>query len=176
MDQLLSSTFDLTAINQTEVSIYRYIAMFLSVIGLVKTNFLVSTFFHAPNAAYAVSQTDQDLTDSLITSLETIRDGLHSFASSLNIVSTFVPDSTQKLIDYSPQFHFSMFTASLFLQSSLLALVFKYMTTALLLGVSFVDVLKSFLDMVLIGMVPDFLITTVPLYLSYLRVYELQYA
>ncbi len=107
--------------------------------------------------------------------MESIRDGFHSFATSLNLISTFIPDNTHKQIDYSSQFVFSMFTGSLFVQASLLALVLKYLTTAIFLQVNYLDILTSLLNMVVIGMVPDILITTVPLYLNYRRLYDITY-
>lgn len=163
------------AYDQVWVDVFRYLGMALSIIGVFKTNFVVTTFFNAPNQAYAQTQASYDLTDKLIKSMESIRDGFHSFATSLNLVSTFIPDNTHKLVDYSPQFVFSMFSASVFVQASLLALVLKYLTTAIFLQVNYLDILTSLLNMLVIGMIPDVLITTVPLYLNYRRLYDITY-
>ena len=168
-------TYLVEGYDETAISVFKYLAMFLSVIGFFKTNFVTTTYFSAPNQAYKASQADYDLTDSLIKSLESVRDGFHSFVSGLNVISTFIPDGRHKQIDYSYQFVFSMFTGSIFLHASLLALTAKYLTTAVFLGVAAGDVLNSLLKMMVIGMVPDFLVTTVPLYLNYRRLYEIQH-
>ena len=128
-------TYLVEGYDETTIAVFRYIAMFLSVIGLFKTNFITTTYFSAPNEAYKYSQEDYELTDSIIKSMETVKDGFHSFVSGVNVVSTIISDSSHAQLDYSPQFVFSMFTASLFLHSSLLALVFKYLATALFLKV-----------------------------------------
>ncbi len=107
--------------------------------------------------------------------MEIIRDGFHSFVSGLNVVSTFIPDGSHKSLDYSYEFVFSMFTGSIFLHASLLALTFKYLTTALFLGVEPLEVLKTFLQMTVVGIIPDFIVTAVPLYLNYRRLYEIQH-
>ncbi len=167
-------TYLVEGYDETVISVFKYLSMFLSVIGFFKTNFVTTTYFSAPNMAYKASQADYDLTDALIKSLETVRDGFHSFVSGMNVVSTFIPDGTHKEIDYSYQFVFSMFTGSIFLQASLLALTAKYLTTAVFLGVDMMQILNSLLRMVVIGMVPDFLVTSVPLYLNYRRLYEIQ--
>ena len=118
---------------------------------------------------------DAVLTDTLIQGMESLRDGYHSFATTLNSGSTFVPDSTMTQIDYSTQFFFSIFTGSIFLQASLFALVCKYMTQEIFSGTSIFNVFVSFFDMVVIGMIPDFAVTTVPLYLNYRRLWDLEY-
>ena len=161
--------------DETVISVFKYLSMFLSIIGFFKTNFLTTTYFNAPNMAYKVSQEDYDLTDALISNLEVVRDGFHSFVSGLNVISTFIPDGSHKSLDYSYEFIFSMFTGSVFLHASLLALTAKYLTTALFLGIDTVEVLRSFLKMVVIGIVPDILVTSVPLYLNYRRLYEIQH-
>ncbi len=161
--------------DETVISVFKYLSMFLSVIGFFKTNFITTTFFSAPNMAYKASQADYDLTDSIIKSMETVRDGFHSFVSGMNVISTFIPDDSHKEIEYSYQFVFSMFTGSIFLHASLLALTAKYLTTAVFLGVDAIEILKSLLRMVVIGMIPDFIVTSVPLYLNYRRLYEIQH-
>ena len=161
--------------DETAISVFKYVAMFLSVIGFFKTNFVTTTYFSAPNMAYKASQADYDLTDKLIKSLESVRDGFHSFVSGLKVISTFIPDGSHKGLDYSYQFLFSILTGSIFLHASLLALTAKYLTTAVFLGVATTDVLNSLLKMVVIGMLPDFLVTTVPLYLNYMRLYSIQH-
>ncbi len=128
-------TYLVEGYDENAIAIFRFIAMFLSVIGYLKTNFITTTYFSAPNEAYKYSQADYELTDSIIKSMETVKDGFHSFVSGVNVVSTIISDSSHAQLDYSPQFVFSMFTASIFLQSSLLALVFKYLSTALFLKV-----------------------------------------
>ena len=168
-------TYLVEGYDETVISVFKYLSMFLSVIGFFKTNFITTTYFSAPNMAYKVSQADYDLTDSIIKSMETVRDGFHSFVSGMNVISTFIPDGAHKEIDYSYQFVFSMFTGSIFLHASLLALTAKYLTTAVFLGVDTMEILKSLVRMVVIGMVPDFLVTSVPLYLNYRRLYEIQH-
>ena len=168
-------TYLVEGYDETVISIFKYLSMFLSVIGFFKTNFVTTTYFSAPNMAYKASQADYDLTDSIIKSMETVRDGFHSFVSGMNVISTFIPDASHKDIDYSYQFVFSMFTGSIFLHASLLALTAKYLTTAVFLGVDPMEILKSLVRMVVIGMVPDFLVTSVPLYLNYRRLYEIQH-
>ena len=151
----------------------RYLAMFLSVIGLFKTNFVTASFFDAPQPITGTAT--NALTENLIQSMEAIRDGFHSFTSTVNLSTTLIQDPTISQLDYATEFMFAMFAGSLFLQTSMLALVFKYLTQSIVLGVSFLSVTVSFIDMFVIGMIPDIAITTVPLYLNYLRLWDLQY-
>ncbi len=52
--------------DETTISVFKYVAMFLSIIGFFKTNFVTTTYFAAPNMAYKYSQADYDLTDTII--------------------------------------------------------------------------------------------------------------
>ena len=159
-----------TAYDPTWFAIFKYCSMLLSAVGIFKTNFVTTTFFSAP---LGYSAADYALTDSLIQGMESIRDGYHSFATQTNLATTFVPDLTMKSVSYASQFAFSMFTGSLFVQATILALVCKYMTTAIMLGQPLASIGSSLLNMVVIGMLPDVLVTTLPLYFNYRRLYDL---
>ena len=42
-------TYLVEGYDETAISVFKYLAMFLSVIGFFKTNFVTTTYFSAPN-------------------------------------------------------------------------------------------------------------------------------
>ena len=101
--------------------------------------------------------------------MEKVRDGFHSFATAITFGTTVTPDSTLASKDYVPDYTFTLFTTSAFIQFAMVALVCKYLFEAMFLKVGFTSLLTSFLQMVLVGVIPDILVTTLPLGLNYWR-------
>ena len=63
----------------------------------------------------------------------------------------------------------TVLTVSLISHGSMIAIVGKYLADALFSGVAFGSVLESFMQMIVVGIFPDFLVTTVPLALNCAR-------
>ena len=62
-----------------------------------------------------------------------------------------------------------MFVASLTGHLTLVGVAFKYLSEAMIKGVPFGDVLQSIMQMLVIGELPDFIVSTLPLFFNYAR-------
>ncbi len=152
----------LTGVDQNTM---KYIALGVSFLGVLKSNFISQTFFTAPSYSLA----DMALTAELINNLEMIRDGYHSFANTMTFATAATPDDYVTDVYYSVDVIFSLFAASVFLQFGILALISKYLAESWFLGALWGDIIDSALQYTLVGLLPDLLLNTAPLFLNWYR-------